>query len=466
VKSFNPATGDLVWEGAQSTPDQITNIVQTMAQTKSVMQQSKRLHCLNRFKDILTKHSQKLATAISNETGKIMGEAVAEVNACIAKIDLSIQAHSERCPNSKKVDGDNCSEVFYKPIGLLAVYGPYNFPAHLPNGHIVPALIAGNRIVFKPSEYTPQSGELLVRFLYDAGFNQDHIQIVQGDKTVGKLLSEQQQLNGILFTGSYPTGAILHKNYGGHIDKMLALELGGNNPLVVESYSDMEAAVFHIVMSGYLTSGQRCTCARRLIVIDNPSNRQLLQQLVTTVKKLTVGASNSEPTPFMGPLISNPMANAVLQSYNELAKDSQILVPMQRLQQQLPFVSPGLLDVTDNPNRIDREIFGPLLQLIWVADIAEAIAVANQTSYGLSASIFTQDDNVWNQFKNEVKAGIINRNQATNGAKGDAPFGGVGNSGNFRPSAWFATDYCSYPVASNQSKQLTLPPQLPRGYSK
>ena len=465
MKSINPATGETIWEDEQTTPKQIKDSVQFLRDTFSKPSSlSQRATQLRQLKKVFSSRQKELVEAISIETGKTLWESKAEVGACIGKIDFSIDAFQQRCRDLSQSTDNNHSELYHKPIGIMAVYGPYNFPIHLPNGHIIPALLAGNSIVFKPSDQTPRVGELLVDCMRQANIGENQLQIVQGSATTGKTLASQQQLDGILFTGSYQTGKILHQNYAGQTNKMLALEMGGNNPLVIDEVNNLDAVVFHTIMSAYVTTGQRCTCARRLIIVKSKNTTALLKKLKTAVTDLVIGSYFDSPEPFMGPLINNAAADDVIKSHQKLVNlGAQALIESTRFQTDLPFLSPGLVDVTGLKNLADEEVFGPLLQITIVSSFEEALAEANNTQYGLAAGILTKNNKHWQQYKMCVRAGIINRNLPTTGAKGNVPFGGLGHSGNFRPSAWYATDYCSYPVASNSCDLLQVPQNVPVG---
>ena len=246
---------------------------------------------------------------------------------------------------------------------------------------------------------------------------------------------------------------------------ILALELGGNNPLVVGTVSNADAAVHEIVQSSWITSGQRCTCARRLIVPKGAAGNALLARLVEVTKALRIGGAEDEPAPFMGPVVSARAAQGLLDSQTRLLDaGATALLQMQRLPQGEAFVSPGILDVTVIAATLpDEEDFGPLLKVIRTGSLDESIAVANATRFGLSAGMLTDDDGEWQRFFRRIRAGIVNRNRQTTGASGSFPFGGPGASGNHRPSAYYAADYCSYPVASSEAAKLELPATLSPG---
>jgi succinylglutamic semialdehyde dehydrogenase len=349
---------------------------------------------------------------------------------------------------------------------VFAVFGPYNFPGHLPNGHIVPALIAGNTVVFKPSEFAPRTAVRTVQLWEQAGLPKGVLNLVNGGRETGMALGAHPDVDGILFTGSSQTGAALHKQFGGMPGKMLALEMGGNNPLVVWDVKDIDPAVHHTVMSAFISAGQRCTCARRLIVHDTPEGQAFIDRLVEVAAKLVVGPSNAEPQPFMGPVVSAQVAKRLVEAQQMMEeKGGKVLLRMRQLDPNNGFVTAGIVDVTNAQGIPDEEWFGPLLQVNRVQDFDTAIKVANATEFGLAAALLSPSEELWKRFAIKARAGVVNWNRPTTGAASSAPFGGVGKSGNHRPSAYYAADYCAYPVASIETSELEMPAKLSPGLS-
>jgi succinylglutamic semialdehyde dehydrogenase len=334
---------------------------------------------------------------------------------------------------------------------VLAVLGPYNFPAHLPNGHIVPALIAGNAVVFKPSEKTPATGAMLVDCFHQAKIPDGVVRLLIGGPAEGRALAADPGIDGLLFTGSANAGKSLHRQFADRPDKILALELGGNNPLVVWDTKDIEAAATIVVQSAYLSAGQRCTAARRLIVEDGKEG-PLLGAISKLLDRLIVGEPFADPPPFMGPMIDNGAADHLQEQWLELMmKGGQPVRRLDRPDAARPFLTPAIIDVTNIAERKDEELFGPVLQLIRVKDFDAAIAEANNTKFGLAAGLLGGSPEHYDRFWKSVRAGVINWNKPTTGAPSNAPFGGVGLSGNHRPSAYYAADYCAYPVTSSEA---------------
>lgn len=465
----DPASAHTIWHGACATEQQVAHACRAARAAFPAWARTPldaRAAICIRFRDLLKAHGEELAALIAQEVGKPLWEARTEVASMAAKIDISLQAWHTRTGSSRTAAADAEAVLVHRPHGVFAVFGPYNFPGHLPNGHIVPALVAGNAVVFKPSEHAPQTAMFAVRLWQQAGLPGGVLNLVQGGRETGMTLAQRPELDGILFTGSYQTGAALHRQFAGRPDKMLALEMGGNNALVVWDVADLDAAVHHIVMSAFISAGQRCTCARRLIVADDADGQRLLARLVAVAQRLSIGRYDQEPPPFMGPVVSARAADALLATQSMLIqKGARPLLDMRRLQPETGFVSPALLDVSGVQDLPDEEWFGPLLQVHRVADFDAALRTANATAYGLAAGLLSDDPVLWVRFETEVRAGIVNWNRPTTGASSSAPFGGIGKSGNHRPSAWYAADYCAYPVAEMRSPLLAMPPQLAPGLS-
>lgn len=465
--SKNPVTNEVLWEGQAATYKDIDAAIQTARQAFpdwSSLTFEQRAEKLLAFKEALGSCKQLFAETISKETGKPLWESKTEIDAMSAKVDISIEAQLQRCPEFNRQLLNAASITRHKPHGVAAVFGPFNFPGHLPNGHIIPALLAGNTVVFKPSELTPLTGREMINIWKQSGLPDGVLNLVQGGAETGHLLATHPGINALFFTGSWKTGKLLSEHFGLHPEKIFAAEMGGNNPLVVGDISNLTAASFHIVQSAYLTAGQRCTCARRLIVIEESNEKQLIEKLLSMIADIKVGAYNELPEPFMGPVINEHAAQQLLNAQDKLIQNGGIpLAQMRRVNNGTPLLSPGLIDVTSIKQREDEELFGPLLQLIRVPSFEAAIDEANRTSYGLVASILSDNVDEYRNFFQRVNAGVINWNMPTTGASSAAPFGGIGRSGNHRPSAFFAADYCSYPVASMESDILYLPNTLPPG---
>lgn len=454
IISTEPATGAVLWRGAAGDAAREVAIARGAWAAWAARPLTVRIETLRRFANTVRGRADAFADLIARETGKPLWEARTEVESVVNKVDISVTAYSERTAQ-RRFEGalGAKSAVRHKPHGVLAVLGPFNFPAHLPNGHIVPALLAGNAVVFKPSEKTPATGAFLVDCFHAAGVPEEVIRLLVGGPEEGRALASEPGIDGLLFTGSARAGLSLHRQFAETPNRILALELGGNNPLVVWDTPDIASAAVIAVQSAYMSAGQRCTAARRLIVRDG-EHEVLLEEIGRLVDRIIVDHPHADPQPFMGPVIDNATADQVQERFLDLIlKGGRAIKQMARPDTGLPFLTPALIDVTGINSRPDEEIFGPVLQVIRVADFDAAVAEANNTRFGLSASLVSGNPDLYDRFWGSVRAGVINWNRPTNGAPSNAPFGGIGLSGNHRPSAYYAADYCAYPVTSSEADQ-------------
>jgi succinylglutamic semialdehyde dehydrogenase len=446
-ESINPSDGSIVWQGAAAARQDVQKAVTAARQALpawSACGFEERKQLVLRFAEILREAKDEMATLIAREIGKPLWEAKTELAAMVGKTGISIDAHEKRCaefPGGQAI-------TRFRPHGVLAVLGPYNFPGHLPNGHICPALLAGNTVIFKPSELAPATGARLVDYWNEAGLPSGVLQILQGAATTAIELTQRKLAAQMAATPG----------------KMLALEMGGNNPLIVDSgnIAHLEAAAEITLRSAFLSAGQRCTCARRLVLVDSPKAQSFLDRLIALTAAIPVDDPFAEPQPFMGPLASIRFPKQVLAAQKELlGAGGKILLEAKPMREGTGFISPGIIDVTELESRSDDEIFGPVLQLIRVPDMEHAITEANNTRFGLAAGLLTDKEEVYQLALPRLRAGIINWNVQLTGASSAAPFGGIKDSGNLRPSAYFAADYCSYPVASMESNACAEQPDMP-----
>jgi succinylglutamic semialdehyde dehydrogenase len=460
--SADPAGGSEVWRGRTASKHDVAAAFQAaraaFAGWSRTPIEARKAVAL-RYRDLATARRRELAELIARETGKPRWEAEGEAAALASKVDISLAAHEARTGTHETATPFGRAMLRHKANGVMAVFGPYNFPGHLPNGHIVPALIAGDVVVFKPSELAPGVGEAMAALWREAGAPPGVVNLVQGGPSVGAALIADPELNGVLFTGSAATGAYIHKVFGGRTDVILALEMGGNNPLVVWDVADAETAASLIVQSAYVTAGQRCSCARRLIVAKGAAGDRVVAATAEIAGVARIGAWDEEPAPFMGPLISPQAADKVLEAQARLvAAGAKAVLSCARLAGRSDaFLSPGLLEMGE-AKASDEEVFGPLLQVQRANDFDHAVALANDTRFGLAAGLISDDRALWDVFVRDARAGVVNWNRPTTGAASNLPFGGPGLSGNHRPGAWYAADYCAYPVASQEADVLAPVP--------
>lgn len=463
---ISPVDGSVTWRGTFAEPQQVAMSIErgvhAMASWRGVDPEVREGIC-KRFAERLRVHARAIASMISMEMGKPYWEAESELVAAASKVEHTLDALRSRRSIWSDENAVSESVIRFRPIGLMAVLGPFNLPLHLPGAHIVPALLMGNGVLFKPSEKAPGVGDWIQRAWDEAGLPVGVLQTLHGGAEVARQIVNSTSLDGVCFTGSYRVGAELHRMLAGRPECMLALEMGGNNPLIVDRVSNLAAALHVLIASCFITSGQRCTCARRLIVLDNAPNRDLMRRFVESIPDIRVGLPFDTPGPFMGPLVSTEAVRAVLTAQERL--ETMGAIPHVRCQQFTShpnLLGPGVWEVSGEGVE-DQEVFGPVATIEYVNDWDEAIASANRTRYGLSAGLLSDSREHFDRFVNEVRAGILNWNSPTTGATGKLPFGGLGWSGNHRSSGYFAIDYCSDPIASVQSRVLTQPNSVPPG---
>lgn len=467
--SLDPAKNALIWQGHAATVKQVELAVQSARQAQyhwAGLSFEQRVEVVKKFASLLSDNKEAMALSIAEETGKALWEARTEVAAMIGKIDISVRAYQERTGCKENPMPQGRAFIRHKPHGVVAVFGPYNFPGHLPNGHIVPALLAGNAVLFKPSELTPKVAEDTVKLWQQAGIPAGVLSLLQGEVDTGKAIAGHDGIDGIFFTGSSRTGHYLHQQFAGRPDKILALEMGGNNPLIVQDVSNIDATVHDIVQSAFISAGQRCTCARKLFLPVGAQGDAILARLLDVSRNIKVGVYDAEEQPFMGSMISVAAAKGMLAVQQQLVDlGGEVLLEMRHLDENTALVTPGIIECSAVTNFPDDEHFGPLLKVFRFTDFDQAIDSANSTQFGLSAGLLSDSAELYQHFFRRIRAGIVNWNRPITGASSAAPFGGIGASGNHRASAYYAADYCAYPVASVELEQVVMPEQLSPGLS-
>lgn len=472
IASHNPARPDMtVWSGhtVAAHVDEAVAAARKAFPAWAAWGRDNRFRVLKRFAELCKQRAAAVAEIICDETGKVMWEAKGEAAALASKVDITLDASA--IGGLRRVEGfefemapQKHGRCWFKPHGVMAVIGPFNFPAHLPNGHIVPALAMGNTVVFKPSDRTPGVGQILAELLAEAlalegapGKGAGVVNLVQGGAEPSAALTSHPGIDGVLFTGSWSVGRkILQQNLD-RPSRIVALEMGGNNAAVVMEDADLRQAAIEIVRCAFNTTGQRCTCTRRAIVHTRVADK-LIPAMVQAARSLVIDAPRSTKPVFTGPIISEGARTAVLtaqKNWSKRGSGGEVLLQSEPLEREGRgwYLSPGILRVErfsagySKDAGCDEEIFGPVLRVCTVRDLDEAIEQANATRYGLAASVFTKDQPTAERFMFECSAGCINVNAGTAGASSKLPFGGTGLSGNHRPAGSFALDYCAYPVA-------------------
>ena len=460
IRSIDPAIGEVFYCANSASANQVGLAIDAASaafKLWSKLERTKRIEIIEAYGAALAKRASLIAETISRDTGKPLWETKTEAQTMVGKISISIRAYNERTGQFSKPAAFGNIALDHKAYGVLAVLGPFNFPGHLPNGHIVPALLAGNSIVFKPSELAPAVSLLMMEAFEEAGLPAGVVNLVVGARDTGAALLNSPNINGVLFTGSASTGTYIHKLFGGRPDVVLALEMGGNNPLIIWEPCDISAAADMIIHSSFITTGQRCSCARRIILPKGKFGDAVIDAVVAKTQTMRIGSWNDANEPFIGPLINAQMAQNMLAfEKNLLSMGGTKIMGAKVIERGGAFVSPALIEMTDANSIQDEELFAPLAQVFRVNKFDEAVNIANSTRFGLSSGLVCDDNKLWQRALNELRAGLINWNRPTTGASGELPFGGPGLSGNGRPSAYYAADYCAFPIAQ-QCAQKALP---------
>lgn len=484
LRSYNPVTGGLAWSGPSA---DTAAIDQAVARARAAQLEwcrvslADRATLLERFAEQVTLKRDEIVRAISLETGKPFWEAEGEAKAMAGKPKLAIEAFHQRTPDqvveagTGGEAGGTAQVIRYQAHGVMVVLGPFNLPGHLPGSHMVPALMAGNAVIFKPSEKTPGVGALLgtlwaqtlASAQADGLVAPEHlVQVVQGGASIGSALTKHPGIDGVLFTGGLNAGRAILEATAATPGRMVALELGGNSPVIVHEPGanhdpeSIAATARLAVMSAFVGAGQRCNATRRFIVTNHPGASAFIEAFVAAAATVRVGAPTDEPEPFCGPVISAEAGQRVLDTQAAwVERGAKVLLSARGLQGSTRLITPGIVDTTgvDLAELADEEAFGPLCRIIRVQDAEEAVREANATRFGLAAAVWTRHRSVYDTLRPQLRAGVVNWNLPTTGASSRMPFGGVGDSGNHRPSGYFAADYAAYPVASMEAEHLTGP---------
>jgi len=399
----------------------------------------KRGEILFRVGQLLEQNKEDLARTITMEMGKVLTESRGDVQEAI---DMTfLMAGEGRRLFGKTTTSelkDKFSMTVRRPLGIVGLITPWNFPIAIPSWKIMPALIAGNTIVFKPSSDTPLCAIKFVEILEKAGFPKGVINLVTGSGEIaGMHLVRHKKVRGISFTGHKDTGIEILRAAG---IKKVGLELGGKNPIIVMDDADLNLALDGIIWGGYGTTGQRCTAASRVIVHEKIKD-EFEKMLVERIKKLRLG-NGLEPDVDVGPLV-NQTAQEKSKTYVDIGikEGAKLLIGGQIPKMKGWFFEPTLFTNCSVDMRIaQEEIFGPIVSLISAKNLSDAINIANSVEYGLSSSVYTRD--IRNAFKaiEKLDAGLTYINASTIGSEAHLPFGGVKGSGTTRESGWTAID--------------------------
>ncbi len=453
IENRNPArTSDLIGEFPASGPEDVNRAVASAwagFRRWSRTPAPERGLALKRAGDLLSERKEELARAMTREMGKVLEETRGDVQEAI---DTAYYAAAE----GRRLFGHTVpSELrskwamsFRRPIGVFGIITPFNFPVAIPSWKILPALVCGNTVVFKPAEDVPHSGHLFVEVLVEAGVPPETIQLVHGrGEAVGKALVEHPDVPGISFTGSTETGRIIGETCG-RMHKRLSLEMGGKNAQIVLPDANMELAVDGVLWGGFGTTGQRCTATSRLL-LHRDIHDSFVDRLVEEARDLTLGDGLEERTD-VGPLI-NRQALEKVERYMEIARDegAELVVGGERAEgeglDEGWFFRPTVLTGVTPEMRVAREeIFGPVVSVLAFDELDEAFRINNDVPYGLSSALYTRDVQAAFRAMEELEAGITYVNAPTIGAEAHLPFGGVKQTGNgHREGGWEVYEFYS-----------------------
>ena len=436
-ESRNPANGAVIGRFQQGTKADVAMAVSAAWAARPMWQRTpapKRGEILYRFAQLMADHKERLAQAMTREMGKVIAEARGDVQ---EGIDIAFlmagegrRMHGDTVPSELP---DKWAMSIRQPIGMAGIITPWNFPMAIPCWKMMPALVTGNVVIFKPSSDTPHCATLLVELLAEAGIPPGVVNLVTGTGgEVGDAIVENPDIAVISFTGSSVTGRSIAVRAGQRL-KRLSLELGGKNGVVVLADADLDLATDGILWSAFGTTGQRCTAASRVIV-ERPIVDELLQRLEQRAKRLRLG-DGLDPSTDVGPLVNAPAVDKVA-SYIDVGRaEGELVTGGSRATDGAlgngHFFEPTIFAGVGPMDRIGQEeIFGPVLSIIPVADYAEAMTALNQTRYGLSSSIFTRDVNTAFRAMRDFETGIVYVNAGTTGAEVHLPFGGWKETGN------------------------------------
>lgn len=425
---------------------------------------------LKKYQEALAKRAEELTEAISREMGKPTWESKSEVTAMMGKVDITLADGMKYIADVEipEIMPQTFAAIRFKPHGVMAVIGPFNFPGHLPNGHIVPALASGNTVVFKPSEKTPMVGQIMAECMLEAGFPAGVFNMVQGEKEVGRRLCIHSDVDGVLFTGSYDVGLRIKQDTMQQYWKILALEMGGKNSAIVWNDVDLDYAVHETLVGAFVTTGQRCSCTSRIYVHEQVVDA-FVKKFHERAKAFKIG--HPADSVFMGSLIDQSSVDRYLKFLGIAAREGcDVIMRGKRLETEMNghYVSPSICVVKDSSLEhakksvyLQTELFAPNVSITPVNDLDQTISLVNSTEYGLVCSVFTKNKAVYEKCLDSARVGLLNWNRSTVGASSRLPFGGLGKSGNHFPSGVLAGRYCAYPVSTLEITEPKLNVSMP-----
>ena len=433
--NINPAdTRDVVGRFQDSCEDDARAAVEAAATAFASWRGTpigKRAAILMKAADLLNERADAIARELTREEGKSLALARGEVRRSAETLRFyAVEGQTYTGETFPQDDPDMVVYTQREPLGVVTVISPWNFPLSIPARKIAPALITGNTVVFKPSTDTPLTGYRLAEALVDAGVPPGVLNFITGRASrVGKALTQSRQVRAITFTGSTAAGEAIHR--GADMTTRLQMELGGKNPLIVLADANLDRAVDLAIKGGYSLSGQACTGTSRVLV-ESSIREEFTNRLVARVKSLRIG-NGMESGIDLGPMATESQMNTVLEYVAIGKSEATHLIGGERLSggefDHGYYLSPAVFtDVTQSMRIAREEIFGPVLAIIETSGYEEAIAMANDTEYGLSAAIATSNPVYAHRFAHDIESGTVKINRTTTGNLMNAPFGGLKRS--------------------------------------
>ena len=438
VENLNPAnTGDVIGTIEVASRDEARSAVEAAFNAFRAWKQTSaptRGKIIAKAARLMEERKEELAAAVTREEGKTLAEARGELTRAINVVEFcageSRRMVGETIPSELPA---NFAYTIKEPHGVVACITPWNFPVAIPVWKIAPALVAGNTVVFKPATLTPATAVLITEIFNDAGLPPGVLNLVLGSGSeAGDEIVNHPAVKAISFTGSTETGLKLYAQVAPRGVKVQA-EMGGKNPVVVLEDCDMALAVESTAQGAFGSTGQRCTATSRAIVVDNVAD-EFVKKIVERAKSFRLGAGDDANTD-IGPSVDEGQFNTVLK-YIDIGREdgAELLCGGKRAEgdglENGWFVEPTVFDRVTHDMRIAREeIFGPVLSVLRVKDFGEAMMVANDSDYGLSSSVFTNDTNMVYRFVDEIETGMTHINSPTTGGEAHIPFGGVKHTG-------------------------------------
>ncbi len=406
-----------------------------------------RIGYLKKYQGALRDRAPQFIEALAREIGRSLWEARGELEEVLQKIDACFEEYAR----IQTADAG----IQYRPRGVMAVIGPFSGAAYYPNSQFVPALLAGNSVIFKPSEKSPLSGQILAECMQQAGLPNGVFNLVQGEREVGRRLCVHEGVDGILFTGSYDVGVRIKQDTLQQHWKFLSLEMGGKNSMLVWDDADIDDAVKQGLNASFMSAGQRCTTTSRILVHSKLFD-QYVDKLHQTSKAFTIGHPMDDP--FMGPMVDHGSVDRYMKFIGIAAREGNELV-MRGKALELPkpgnYVTPTIVQVNDSSLESARrsvfqqsEYFAPCVGVVSVSDLDQAVALMNATQYGLVSSVYTQDQSVWQKCVAEIQTGWIYRNLPTTTVSPKKQGMGLKKSGNLIPAGFGAVNSCRVSISA------------------